>query len=160
MRLNIIYIFLFVVLTNCGSNKVIEVHHKEEVQNERNIHFSEKEVEYFSNALKYSSLTKEKNIVDLKSDLDSGTFKKVKALNIYTNNTMNFINSYNDTINVVFSFPKRECLQNSLSDYLWNFSNSMQYIIINTQESVLVDSMKISHETRIVPPIDCIENKK
>lgn len=159
-KLSIIY-FIFsaiILLVGCNTNLVL----KDSTENKRskNIYFSDEVIDYYSHAVEYSVLTRNKDIVDVKNKIDKATFERIRSLDIYPDNTMNFINPYNDTVSVVFSFPKRSCLKDNISDYLWNFSFSMQYIIIDTQKSTLVDSIKISHETRIVPPIDCAEKNR
>jgi hypothetical protein len=123
-----------------------------------NVFFSDEEVVYPSKALEKSNFTKEIKLIDKKSELDINSFEKIKKIEIYPSNSMNFINSYNDTLHVVFSFPKRECLDNSISSYLWNFSTSKQYIIIHSNTEIKIDSMEISHETRPVGPVDCLES--
>lgn len=158
MKLILIYTFLVGFLLNCLPSKEFTNNYANNMGKKKNIYFSEEEVDYSSQAISYSYLTKDKNIVDVKNKLSIGALEKIKNLEIYPSNTMNFINSYNDTINVVFSFPKRECLADEISSYLWNFSTSMQYVIIETEGTSKVDSLQISHETRIVPPIDCAEN--
>lgn len=122
------------------------------------VFFSEKEVDYPSKALENSNFTKDIKFIDKKLELDIDSFEKIKKLEIFPSNSMNFINSYNDTLHVVFSFPKRECLDNSISSYLWNFSTSKQYIIIHSDTEIKIDSMEISHETRPVSPVDCLES--
>lgn len=153
---NLIFLIIFVFnLSSCHrqnfSNKIFE-------PNEAmlDIYFSKQPVDYESNALKYSNLTKKNNIIDELFYLDSPKLYKIKKIDIFPKHTMNFINPYNDTLSVVFSFPKRFCLrQQNLKSYLDNFSTSMQYIIIDNGNKVRFDSIRISHETGIVPVIDC-----
>lgn len=157
MKFILVLFCVSILFTNCNSNKITQVSQNEEIKNIRNIYFSEIELDYSSHAVTYSHLTKDLNIVDEKNHLDEKTLQKIKSLDIFPDSTMNFINSYNDTINVVFSLPKRKCLCDNFSDYLFNFSTTVQYVIIDATNSILIDSLKISHETGIVPPIDCVD---
>lgn len=112
------------------------------------------EVNYLSHALKQSHLTQNVEIKDEKNDLDYTFLKDIKK-NLKDKKTVNFINFYNDSLAVVYSFPVRNCLKFELKNYLDNFSESKQYVFVKKNNHLKIDSLIISHETRIVPPIDC-----
>ncbi|MGB6084191.1 hypothetical protein [Moheibacter sp.] len=152
MTYRIAFIISIILIESCSTKKVVISDQRNDF---RNIYFSKAEVDYSSLALNHTILTRGSDILDIKNEIDGKTLEKLRKLNIYENNTMNFVNAYNDSLQVVFSFPKRDCLSDELSSYLWNFSTSKQYIIISAKDDYKIDSMVISHETRIVPPVDC-----
>lgn len=152
--------FLIILLLIISSCQRLNFSHKIFKTNDvvLDVYFSKQPVDYESNALKYSKLTKEESIIDELIILDSAKLDRIKKLSIYPINTMNFINPYNDTLNIVFSFPRRLCLkQQKLKNYLDNFSTSMQYVIIDKGNKVIFDSIKIYHETGIIPVTDCLK---